>query len=33
MVKKRGKILELGGCVTQLLPNEPILLPEDLKDV
>jgi hypothetical protein len=27
------QILELGGCVTQLLPNDRILLPEDLKDV
>ena len=26
-------IIELGGCVTQLLPNDTILLPEDLKDV
>ncbi|MBD2181519.1 AAA family ATPase [Planktothrix sp. FACHB-1355] len=24
---------ELGGCVTELLPNDTILLPEDLKDV
>ncbi|MEG3975189.1 NB-ARC domain-containing protein [Microcoleus sp. herbarium8] len=26
-------IQELGGCVNQLLPNDTILLPEDLKDV
>ncbi|MEG4861922.1 MULTISPECIES: NB-ARC domain-containing protein [unclassified Microcoleus] len=26
-------IQELGGCVNQLLPNDIILLPEDLKDV
>ncbi|MEG4799298.1 NB-ARC domain-containing protein [Microcoleus sp. ARI1-B5] len=26
-------IQELGGCVTELLPNDTILLPEDLKDV
>ncbi|GET40616.1 NB-ARC domain-containing protein [Microseira wollei] len=26
-------ILELGGCVNELLPNDTILLPEDLKDV
>ncbi|MEZ2229798.1 MAG: NB-ARC domain-containing protein [Microcoleus sp.] len=26
-------ILELGGAVTELLPNDTILLPEDLKDV
>jgi tetrahydromethanopterin S-methyltransferase subunit G len=27
------QIKELGGCVTELLPNDTILLPEDLKDV
>ncbi len=26
-------IQELGGCGTELLPDDPILLPEDLKDV
>lgn len=26
-------IQELGGCVTELLPDDTILLPEDLKDV
>ncbi|HAX80681.1 MAG TPA: ATPase [Cyanobacteria bacterium UBA11372] len=26
-------IKDLGGCVTELLPNDTILLPEDLKDV
>ncbi len=26
-------IIELGGCVNELLPNDTILLPEDLKDV
>lgn len=26
-------ILELGGCVTELLPDDSILLPEDLKDI
>jgi NB-ARC domain len=26
-------IKELGGCVTEFLPNDTILLPEDLKDV
>ncbi|MCL1466169.1 NB-ARC domain-containing protein [Argonema galeatum] len=26
-------IRELGGCVTELLPDDTILLPEDLKDV
>ncbi len=26
-------IVELGGCVNELLPNDTILLPEDLKDV
>ena len=26
-------IKELGGCVTELLPNDTILLPEDLKDI
>ncbi|MFB8792447.1 MAG: NB-ARC domain-containing protein [Potamolinea sp.] len=26
-------IQELGGCVTELLPNDTVLLPEDLKDV
>ncbi|WP_226572933.1 NB-ARC domain-containing protein [Microseira wollei] len=27
------QIIELGGCVTEFLPNDTILLPEDLKDV
>ena len=26
-------IQELGGCVNELLPNDTVLLPEDLKDV
>jgi len=26
-------IQELGGCATELLPNDTILLPEDLKDI
>jgi len=26
-------IQELGGCVTELLPNDAIFLPEDLKDI
>ncbi len=28
-----GLILELGGGVTELLPDDTILLPEDLKDI